>query len=68
MSLRISAGLPTGMEGLTYPIPFSEPETIIRIAQAAEKFVYCARLCTGQSTNLQHGGTTIAAQSGERRT
>ena len=31
MSLRISAGLPTGMEGLTYPIPFSEPETIIRM-------------------------------------
>ena len=40
MSLRISAGLPTGMEGLTYPIPFSDPETIIRIAQAAEKFGY----------------------------
>src|SRR5882672_1590010 len=40
MSLRISAGLPTGMEGLTYPIPFSEPETVIRIAQAAEKFGY----------------------------
>jgi probable F420-dependent oxidoreductase len=28
------------MEGLTYPIPFSDPETIIRIAQAAEKFGY----------------------------
>ena len=40
MSLRISAGLPTGMEGLTYPIPFSDPENIIRIAQAAEKFGY----------------------------
>jgi len=40
MSVRISAGLPTGMEGLTYPIPFSDPETIIRIAQAAEKFGY----------------------------
>ena len=40
MSLRISAGLPTGMGGLTYPIPFSDPETIIRIAQAAEKFGY----------------------------
>ena len=32
MSVRISAGLPTGMEGLTYPIPFSEPENVIRIA------------------------------------
>src|SRR5260370_28638007 len=40
MSVRISAGLPTGMEGLTYPIPFSDPETVIRIAQAAEKFGY----------------------------
>ena len=40
MSLRVSAGLPTGMEGLTYPIPFSDPENVIRIAQAAEKFGY----------------------------
>ncbi len=38
--MRVSAGLPTGMEGLTYPIPFSDPENIIRIAQAAEKFGY----------------------------
>ena len=37
MSLIVSAGLPTGMEGLTYPIPFSSPETLIRIAQHAEK-------------------------------
>jgi hypothetical protein len=36
--MRVSAGLPTGMEGLTYPIPFSDPENVIRIAQAAEKF------------------------------
>ena len=34
--MRVSAGLPTGMEGLTYPIPFSDPENVIRIAQAAE--------------------------------
>ena len=38
--MRVSAGLPTGMEGLTYPIPFSDPENIIRIAQAAERFGY----------------------------
>ena len=38
--MRISAGLPTGMEGLTYPIPFSDPENVRRIAQAAEKFGY----------------------------
>lgn len=38
--MRVSAGLPTGMEGLTYPIPFSDPDNIIRIAQAAEKFGY----------------------------
>src|SRR5262245_12127612 len=40
MTVRVSAGLPTGMEGLTYPIPFSDPENIIRIAQAAEKLGY----------------------------
>ena len=38
--MRVSAGLPTGMEGLTYPIPFSDPENVIRIAVSAEKFGY----------------------------
>lgn len=38
--MRFSAGLPTGMEGLTYPIPFSDPEAVIRIAQHAEKLGY----------------------------
>lgn len=38
--MRVSAGLPTGMEGLTYPIPFSDPEAVIGIAQHAEKLGY----------------------------
>ncbi len=38
--MRVSAGLPTGMEGLTYPIPFSDPDAVIRIAQHAEKLGY----------------------------
>ena len=38
--MRVSAGLPTGMEGLTYPIPFSDPQNVIDIAVAAEKFGY----------------------------
>jgi probable F420-dependent oxidoreductase len=38
--MLVSAGLPTGMEGLTYPIPFSEPEAVIGIAQHAEKLGY----------------------------
>ena len=38
--MRVSAGLPTGMEGLTYPIPFSDPETVIRIARHAEALGY----------------------------
>ena len=38
--MLVSAGLPTGMEGLTYPIPFSEPDAVIRIAQHAEKLGY----------------------------
>ena len=38
--MRVSAGLPTGMEGLTYPIPFSDPENVIRIALAAERHGY----------------------------
>jgi probable F420-dependent oxidoreductase len=38
--MRVSAGLPTGMEGLTYPIPFADPENVIKIAQAAERLGY----------------------------
>ena len=36
----VSAGLPTGMEGLTYPMPFSSPDTLVAIAQHAEKLGY----------------------------
>jgi probable F420-dependent oxidoreductase len=39
-TLTVSAGLPTGMEGLTYPIPFSDPETVLAIALHAEKLGY----------------------------
>lgn len=38
--MRVSAGLPTGMEGLTYPIPFSDPERVVEIALAAERLGY----------------------------
>ena len=37
MPVRVSAGLPTGMEGLTYPIPFSDPESVVEIALHAER-------------------------------
>jgi len=38
--MLVSAGLPTGMEGLTYPIPFSEPDAVIKIARHAEALGY----------------------------
>ncbi len=38
--MRVSVGLPTGMEGLTYPIPFSDPEAVIGIARHAEALGY----------------------------
>ncbi len=38
--MRVSAGLPTGMEGLTYPIPFSDPDALIGIAKHAETLGY----------------------------
>jgi probable F420-dependent oxidoreductase len=38
--ITVSAGLPTCMEGLTYPIPFSEPSNLLRIAQHAEALGY----------------------------
>jgi probable F420-dependent oxidoreductase len=40
MSLLFSVGFPTGMEGLTYPIPFSDPETLVRVAKHAEALGY----------------------------
>ncbi|MDP6022031.1 MAG: TIGR03619 family F420-dependent LLM class oxidoreductase [Alphaproteobacteria bacterium] len=36
----VSVGFPTGMEGLTYPIPFSETEAMLEIAQHAETLGY----------------------------
>ncbi len=38
--MRVSVGLPTGMEGLAYPIPFSDPEAVIGIARHAEALGY----------------------------
>ena len=40
MSALFSVGFPTGMEGLTYPIPFSGPDELVRIAQRAEALGY----------------------------
>ncbi|MDP6344526.1 MAG: TIGR03619 family F420-dependent LLM class oxidoreductase [Alphaproteobacteria bacterium] len=38
--MKVSVGFPTGMEGLTYPIPFSEPEALLAIARHAEALGY----------------------------
>jgi probable F420-dependent oxidoreductase len=40
MSLLFSVGFPTGMEGLTYPIPFSDVENLVKIAKHAEALGY----------------------------
>ena len=37
----VSVGFPTGMEGLTYPIPFSEPAALLAIAKQAEFPLQC---------------------------
>lgn len=38
--MRVSVGFPTGMEGLAYPVPFSDPETLLRLARRAEALGY----------------------------
>jgi probable F420-dependent oxidoreductase len=38
--MKISVGLPTGMEGLMYPVPFASPQDIIDIAVHAERLGY----------------------------
>src|SRR3974390_1472478 len=40
MTALFSVGFPTGMEGLTYPIPFSHPGDLGRIARHAESLSY----------------------------
>ena len=40
MSVLFSVGFPTAMEGLTYPIPFSDPSDLVRIARHAEALGY----------------------------
>src|SRR3974377_1675717 len=40
MTALFSVVFPTGMEGLTYPIPFSNPEDLVRIARHAESLNY----------------------------
>lgn len=38
--MKFSVGLPTGMEGLTYPVPFATKEQLIKIAQICERLGY----------------------------
>ncbi len=38
--MRVSAGLPTCMAGMMYPVPFATPEDLISIAKQAEKLGY----------------------------
>ena len=38
--MRFSLGLPTGMEGMMYPVPFAKPEQLIEIAKYAEELGY----------------------------
>ncbi len=38
--MRVSVGLPTGMEGMMYPVPFASPEQIVEIGKLAETLGY----------------------------
>ena len=40
--MKFSVGLPTGMEGLMYPVPFAEAEDLIEISKYAEELGYYA--------------------------
>jgi probable F420-dependent oxidoreductase len=40
MSILFSVGFPTGMEGLNYPIPFSDPEVLVELAKHIERLDY----------------------------
>lgn len=38
--MKVSAGLPTCMEGMMYPVPFAGPQDLVEIAQKAETWGY----------------------------
>ena len=38
--MRVSFGLPTGMEGMMYPVPFASAQEIVELAQHAEALGY----------------------------
>jgi probable F420-dependent oxidoreductase len=38
--MKFSIGLPTCLEGMMYPVPFAEPEDLLRVAVAAEELGY----------------------------
>lgn len=38
--MKFSLGLPTGMEGMMYPVPFAKPDELIEVAKLAEKLGY----------------------------
>ena len=38
--MKFSISLPTGFEGVMYPIPFVEPGDFVRMAQLCEKLGY----------------------------
>ncbi len=38
--MRVSFGLPTGMEGMMYPVPFASAQQIVELAQFAETLGY----------------------------
>ena len=38
--MKYSVGLPTCMEGLTYPVPFATPDQVVEIAKRCEDFGY----------------------------
>ena len=38
--MKFSLGLPTGMEGMMYPVPFAKPDDLIEVAKFAEELGY----------------------------
>jgi len=38
--MKFSISLPTGFEGVMYPVPFVDPSDFVRMAKLAEKLGY----------------------------
>ena len=52
--MKVSVGLPNGMEGMMYPVPFARIDEVVEIAVRAEKLGYDSASGNDHMTTQRH--------------